>query len=69
MNCGAQSTSRPLKLPVTVARLETRERGVFQMDTVPAIAGHCRTIPKHYRGAGEQCHAITDAPTDGTAVE
>jgi hypothetical protein len=41
-------------------RLETRERGVFQVDTVPAIAGDCRTIPKHYYGAPEECHAITD---------
>jgi hypothetical protein len=28
-------------------RLETCERGVFQVDAVPAIAGYCRTIPKH----------------------
>ena len=39
------------------------------MDTVPAIAGYCCTIPKHCGGAAEHCHAITDAPTDGTAVE
>lgn len=49
--------------------LETRERSVFQMDTVPAIADYCRTIPKHYCRAGDHCHAITDAPTDCTAVE
>src|SRR5713226_6815022 len=51
------------------SRLETRERGVFQMDTVPAIARYCCSIPKHYCGAAEHCHAITDAPADGTAVE
>src|SRR5579864_3409208 len=51
------------------SRLETRERGVFQMDTVPAIAGYCRIIPKTCYGTGEHCHAITDAPTDCTAVE
>src|SRR6266851_1466327 len=50
-------------------RLETRERGVFQVDTVPAIAGDCCTIPKHYYGATAECHAITDTPTDCTAVE
>ena len=49
--------------------LETRERGVFQVDTLSAIAGHCRTIPKNCCGVGKECHAITDAPTDCTAVE
>ena len=39
------------------------------MDTVPPIAGDSRTIPKHYDGATEECHAITGIPTDCTAVE
>src|SRR5882724_2674615 len=37
--------------------METRERGVFQMDTIPAIARYCRAIPKHCCGAGDHCHA------------
>jgi hypothetical protein len=49
--------------------LETRERGVFQVDTFSPIAGHCRIIPKRYCGVAEESHAITDAPTDCTAVK
>ena len=49
--------------------LEASERGVFQVDTVAAIAGYCRGIPKHYCGTGEECHAITRIPTDCPAVE
>src|ERR1700674_217545 len=39
------------------------------MDTVPAIAGYCRTISKHGCGFGEYCHAVTAAPADGAAIQ
>src|SRR3954447_10169392 len=50
-------------------RLEPPKRGVFQMDTIPAIAGYGCAIPKHCCGAAKNCHVITDAPTDCTAVK
>src|SRR5437899_531289 len=51
-----------------VGRDETRESAVFQVDTIPAIAGYCRT-EKGYRGAAEECHAITQIATDRTTAE
>jgi len=51
-----------------VGRNETRESAVFQVDTIPAIAGDCLT-KKGYRRAGAECHAITEIATDRTAAE
>jgi hypothetical protein len=38
------------------------------VDTIPAIAGDCLT-KKGYRGAGAECHAITQIATDRTFTE
>jgi hypothetical protein len=49
--------------------LETRERGIFQVDTVAAIPSYRHTFLKHCCGSGAHCHAVTDAPTDRNALE
>jgi len=51
-----------------VGRDETRESAVFQVDTIPAIAGDCLT-KKGYRGVAEECHAIPQIATDRTAAQ
>jgi hypothetical protein len=46
---------------------KNRERTVFQVYTTPAIGGYCHTV-KRCLCAAEEYHAITAAPTYGTAV-